>query len=604
MVFGLFFLMVWHPGLAKGEGKGMPPESPESMGQIEKGVGAPAVSPEFQERSTPSKVEALSLDENVRPKGESRVREGSEFRLKGIKVIGNETLSDEEITRTVKPYVGGGMTGKGLKEIAAKITQLFVKKGYATSRCIIPAQKVTDGVVVLQIEENRLGRILLGGKSAYRHDVRLFMRHFHDLVGKIIHIDTLNSRLQLLTKLPSTRIRPSLGKGVQGTSNLLLNITDYEDYYTVSVNNRGSRFTGENVTSFLGTLYNITGEGDWMSTAITTNPLHTEQIGSVSFSYVRPFGERGGKVRFGFSHFGYQLDNEKVGDDTLLYEGESSTFQMSYEEPFWLEKGDFWWSAGFEKKKSVAKTLANQFSDFYQAGETIVEGEDELFVGEFSVRASIADSLLNSHRAINSASFAVKHAFEGLFGSMTEEDVTWKRENQNDSNQEVEGLDNLQVANWSGPIGNIEGMEPAFWKYYLNFSRLQALPFQVIAKFNLDVELSPNKKVPSAYQFVGADNGVSGYSYNLLLSRPFLNHQLVPFIGYKETTAFSYYRNNNPGCGFKAIKEGLNQCQTSTPYVGVSSNYKKFFSDLTYQPSIDSFESNQNKFKINMGVRW
>ena len=56
-----------------------------------------------------------------------------------------------------------------------------------------------------------------------------------------------------------------------------------------------------------------------------------------------------------------------------------------------------------------------------------MEGVDELFVGEFSLRANLTDSLLREYWAANVFSFKIQHAFEGLFGSMTQEDVNDKK---------------------------------------------------------------------------------------------------------------------------------------------------------------------------------
>ena len=39
---------------------------------------------------------------------------------------------------------------------------------------IIPEQHITDGVVTVQIIENRLGEILLAGAQGYRYETRLF----------------------------------------------------------------------------------------------------------------------------------------------------------------------------------------------------------------------------------------------------------------------------------------------------------------------------------------------------------------------------------------------------------------------------------------------
>lgn len=562
-------------------------------GTIQQSIQTPA-SRGVRDSSRPSVVDDLSVEKNAQPRGESRMKKEQTFVLNGVKVVGNETLPGEEIVAVVKPHVGKEISSTQLQKIASDITQLFVVKGYVTSRCIIPAQRSTDGVVVLQVEENRLGTISMAGKNSYRYDVRLFLQHFHDLIGKIIHLDTLNARLKLLSKLPATRIVPSLRKGKGGTSDLLLNISDLDDVNVLAYNNRGSRFTGNHVTTYQGALYNITGDGDWLSLAVTANLQHLDRLAAIDLGYVWPFRERGGNVRAGFSFTNYRLDPEMVGQN-VIYEGDSLALRLRYEEPFWVDKGDFWWSAGVEEKIVSSDTVFNTYFDAdHGAGSPLVEGEDVLFVGDLSLRANMTDDFFDGYKAANTASAKVQHAFDGLFGSMTDQDIAWKKEN-------VSHAGTLPI---KGPIGNVEGMDPSFWKYYLSLSRLQILPFHLTGKFTLEAEYTHSRKIPGSYNFGGADGGVSGYRYDFSLQRPLLGQNLSATVGYKNAVAYSFFRDLDHACGGANTARGRNRCEAGTGYLGLSFSYEKLFGDLTYYNNVEPFEQSQENLKFNIGARW
>ena len=249
-----------------------------------------------------SVIENVKVDKSARPTGDSQLDRGAEFRLNGIQVQGNTVMGKEHIVSLVQPYVGTMMTSAELKAIAAKITQLFVEQGYATTKCIIPAQQVSNGVVVLKVVEGQLGQIKLSGAETYRYDVRLFLAQLHDLQGKVIHLPTLNSRLRLLSQLPATRVQPTLVQQAGGVTDLVLKLTDLEDNFSLSVNNSGSRFTGKNRISSSAVFNNVTGNSDVLTMALTTSLNNVKYLGSMSFNYKRPVGGAGGKIGVGYSN--------------------------------------------------------------------------------------------------------------------------------------------------------------------------------------------------------------------------------------------------------------------------------------------------------------
>ncbi|MBF0440031.1 MAG: hypothetical protein HQL93_13060, partial [Magnetococcales bacterium] len=389
---------------------------------------------------------------------------------------------------------------------------------------------------------------------------------------------------------------PSLQKAPDGFSNLFLKITDLEDSHSLSFNNQAGRYTGIYNAKYQGALFNITGVGDWLSAVLVTNPVHLKYSNSLGLNYVRPFGEQGGNVQLGFSTLRYQLDPDEVGNQTLAYEGDSSTFSLRFERPFFVDKGDFWWGIGAEKKSSSAKTLFNEYFDAsHRAGDTAVHGEDRLFVGEFSLRANAMDDLVSQYPAANSISMKVKHAFPGIFGSMTDDDIRRKLENLAKSTNQL---------NIDGPVGNVEGMEADFWKYYVSISRMQMLPQRLTASILLEGEYTPSGKIPKAYEFVGANNGAYGFKYTLSVGRSLYQDLVNLVVGYRGVNSYAHYWNESPGCGDATQVTGLYRCSTDSGFLNLAFKYGLFFSDIEYQSSIRSFEQNQEVVKFNIGTRW
>jgi len=116
-------------------------------------------------------------------------------------------------------------------------------------------------------------------------------------------------------------------------------------------------------------------------------------------------------------------------------------------------------------------------------------------------------------------------------------------------------------------------------------------------------EYSQSKKLPQAYQFTGADNGSTGWSYNASLGwQPVSNAVLT--LGYSQVTAVSYYRDIAPVCAGQANSIGRNKCSTGSFYGSLSLNYQGAFISTSFSPTVKSFQQNLNKFRFNAGYSW
>jgi hypothetical protein len=549
-----------------------------------------------------SVIENVKVDKSARPTGDSQLDRGAEFRLNGIQVQGNTVMGKEHIVSLVQPYVGTMMTSAELKAIAAKITQLFVEQGYATTKCIIPAQQVDNGVVVLKVVEGQLGQIKLSGAETYLYDVRLFLAQLHDLQGKVIHLPTLNSRLRLLSKLPATKVQPTLVQQAEGVTDLVLKLTDLEDTFALSVNNSGSRFTGKNRLSSSAVFSNVTGNSDVLTMALTTSLSNVKYLGSMSFNYKRPVGGSAGKLGVGYSNLYYRMDPTEVGFDQVRYEGGSNSLGLRYEQPLWLEdetnsQKSYTWSAGFERKTAQAKTVYNTGFD-HPAGFAYVDSEDRLMVGDITFQTEQL-TLLKGFKGRSFVSISLKHAFEGFFGSMTQEDIDRKLENIS-SDPAVEPI--------TGPIGNVTGMNPNFWKLYMDVSRAQVLPNSFTAQFDFHGEYTPSKKLPKAYQFAGADGGASGYSLDFKLVRPIAENVSVG-VSFKHAQAVSWYRDVDPGCSNSAgtataTSAGRNSCSANEMALNMDWRLGGLLANVNYRNNIDASANNTNKITFNLGYSW
>ena len=546
-----------------------------------------------------SVIENVKVDKSAQPENDSKLDPGAAFLLSGIQVEGNTILAKEDLVSLMTPYLDTMVTTADLKKIAAEITQLYVDQGYGTTKCVIPAQQVENGSVVFQVLEDKLGEIQLSGPESYLYDARLFLNQLYDLQGKVIHIPTLNSRLRYLSQLPATRVQPTLVKQSEGITNLVLTLTDLEDSFSLSVNNSGSRFTGANRLSSTAVFNNITGHSDVFAISATTALDNMKYLGSMSFDYKRPVGSSGGKLGLRFSNLYYRMDPIEVGFDQVRYEGGSNSLGMSYAEPLWFDDGDerkaYSWNVGFNRKSAQSKTVYNTTFD-QPAGFVYVDSEDRLLIGEVGLKAE-QYTLLKGLNGRNVASVTLKHAFEGVFGAMTQEDIDRKLENINNNVEPV-----------TGPIGNVTGMDPNFWKLYMDVSRAQALPNSFTGVLSFHGEYTPSKKLPQAYQFAGADGGASGFDLNLSLARPVAENVTLG-VSFKHAQAISWHRDVDSGCADSAgvntaTSAGRNTCSANELQVNIDWNAGSMLANINVRNNVNANAQNNKKMTFNLGYRW
>ncbi len=76
-----------------------------------------------------------------------------------VVVTGNTAVSDAEIAAITSKLLGKSVDFAALQAVADEITQVYLDRGYITSRAILPEQAIVGGVVPIQVIEGGLERI-------------------------------------------------------------------------------------------------------------------------------------------------------------------------------------------------------------------------------------------------------------------------------------------------------------------------------------------------------------------------------------------------------------------------------------------------------------
>ncbi|MEQ6330501.1 ShlB/FhaC/HecB family hemolysin secretion/activation protein [Pseudomonas chengduensis] len=175
------------------------------------------------------------------------------FRVNAFKLSGNREISESRLLQELAPYSGRELNLAGLREAAARVTELYRSRGYLVARAYLPAQEITDGVVTIGVQEGRVGNV----RAEPEPNVRLrpgMQQSFVDAIpsGSVIREADLERVLLRLSDIAGVSVRAVLQPSREpGASDIVLKLSEMTAWTgRVSFDNHGNYYTGSNrVTS-------------------------------------------------------------------------------------------------------------------------------------------------------------------------------------------------------------------------------------------------------------------------------------------------------------------------------------------------------------------
>jgi len=150
-----------------------------------------------------------------------------QFLVKKIEIVTSTVLTEAEIQQLVAPLEGNYITVQQLKEVADTITQIYLDRGYITSRAFIPDQTLDQtGIVRINIIEGVLEDVQVEGNR--RINPSFIKRRIFLGASSPLNTALLEDQLRLLRLNPIfENVEASLRAGSEiGKSVLLVRIKE------------------------------------------------------------------------------------------------------------------------------------------------------------------------------------------------------------------------------------------------------------------------------------------------------------------------------------------------------------------------------------------
>lgn len=279
----------------------------------------------------PLPVEPEQPIQNADPRPDPRPTDGDrQIAVNQINITGSSVFQDADFAPILANVAGNSVPLSQLQQAADEITQLYLDKGYITSRAILVEDSLGSGNIELRVIEGYIDQINISGTK------RLGNNYLRDRLrfgaGTPLNTNTLEDQLRLLKLNPAIEnIDATLkaGDGL-GQSDLDISVTEAD---TISLNLGADNYSPASVGSERMTLdlvqENLTGGSDRLGLGY----IRTTRGGaeSLDLNYTLPINAKDGSItlRSVFSR------NKVVQApfDVLNIRGESERYDISYRQP-------------------------------------------------------------------------------------------------------------------------------------------------------------------------------------------------------------------------------------------------------------------------------
>jgi hemolysin activation/secretion protein len=286
------------------------------------------------------------------------IQSSSTFAVGQFKVVGNTVLSAADLNSITQLIAQKPVTFIALNQVADAITQLYIQRGFTTSKVVLlPQTFKNNGTVTLHAIEGWLGEIQVTGTQQLQPSY--IKSRLRLAAGSPLNLPQLEAQIRLLNADPMLeQVETQLRAGTKpGESILMVKVQEADRYSkTFSTNNYGSSDGLPEKTRVSANYRNLMGLGDELSISSSLGPPqnnlnehHAAQ--NYEVSYRIPVNARDGAVQLQTS-----LDDHLIGDSDFAELGLRSrdeVYALTFRQPLVRSfRQEFALSLGFSAQKS------------------------------------------------------------------------------------------------------------------------------------------------------------------------------------------------------------------------------------------------------------
>ncbi|PUE23464.1 hypothetical protein B9Z39_15580 [Limnohabitans sp. JirII-29] len=231
---------------------------------------------------------------------------GLKIFVKRFQVEGNTLLDDATLGALLERYQGRELSFSDIESLIAELAALFREAGW-TVQVYLPEQDIKDGVIIIQVVQARLGKVLIEGevpKPATPEGLKALIQA-HQASGEYLSAKAVDRALLIADDISGVYVNGNLKEGqAQAETDLVLQAMPKPRFEgNATTDNTGSRGTGVNRLLLNLNFNSVINDGD----VINTNFIETKASRYARMGWTVPVGNDGLKVSANASHLSYSV---------------------------------------------------------------------------------------------------------------------------------------------------------------------------------------------------------------------------------------------------------------------------------------------------------
>ena len=391
--------------------------------------------------------------------------------IETITVLGSTVFSEEDFIPIIQPLEGTVSSLADLRLVADKITQLYLKDGYITSRAVIVSDSLAEGNIQIEVIEGKIEEIKIVGADRLAKYVR---SRVNVGVGSPVNTAELEEQLRLLRIDPlieNIEANLTAGSGL-GQSTLLVRVKAAKPFdLKLGIDNYSPPSVGSERLGLELAYGNLTGLGDTLSAFYYPRVEAFSGTYDLDFEYQVPINPKNGTITAEVRINRNEIVNG-FGKD-LEINGETERYRLTYRQPLIRStRKEFALSLGFDYQDGQTFLLQNGFP--------FGQGPDDDGVSKTSVIRLGQDYILRQPTGAWALRSSLNFGID-IFGATNNEDP----------------IPDGQFFSWLGQIQRIQVLNDD------NFLVIQG-----------EFQFTPDSLLPSQQFIIGGGQSVRGYRNN------------------------------------------------------------------------------------------